>query len=473
MKKSKLISLLETFNSSEWERFKSFLRAEYFNKNKSALELYYYLYDRKEELCKVNKSDACKEISTNIPFSQAKLAYTISDLFQLAEQFLSVERFLSDSIKHKSTALEIYSERNLQKHYRYLYNTLSEELELEKYSSESLLAGYQLNKVALVHFTKRKVRKYDPSIMESYLSLNSFYYLSLLKNICTILSWRGVVSGELSTSEVSMKLIEALLEKIDDQAPLIQIYLIIYQLYDTGNPQNAERFNKMMALVDEYREEIEKGEMREVYLAAINFGVREIRRGNTEYISPVLRIYDESIESGYLFEDNYLSHWTYTNVIRLGLQSNRFEWTEQFMYKYRELLPPEFKDDAFNLNFADLLFNTEKYDDVLEHLLQLTFSDPSYQLASRIILIKTFYEQGNIESLLSALASFSVYLKRNKTISNAYKKTCLNFCGLLNQIMRNNPKKRAQVQEKIKTTQPLAERAWLLKVWEEQGKKAY
>ena len=71
-------------------------------------------------------------------------------------------------------------------------------------------------------------------------------------------------------------------------------------------------------------------------------------------------------------------------------------------------------------------------------------------------------------TLFSVLASFSVYLRRNKHISSTLKKSCLNFCNLLHQILKVNQKKFDQLEEKVKTLQPLAERAWLSAVLKEQ-----
>ena len=106
----------------------------------------------------------------------------------------------------------------------------------------------------------------------------------------------------------------------------------------------------------------------------------------------------------------------------------------------------------------------------MSHLSQLNFSDLFYHMGSRTVLIKTYYESEEIESLLSLLASFSNFLRRNKKIAPGLKKTYLNFCNLLFNILKNNPKKRDRIKEEIQSTQPLAERSWLLKVWGEQGK---
>ena len=84
-----------------------------------------------------------------------------------------------------------------------------------------------------------------------------------------------------------------------------------------------------------------------------------------------------------------------------------------------------------------------------------------------MLLIKTFYEMDDIEPLLSILASFSVWLRRNRNISANLKKSCLHFCSLLHKVLNNNPRKRELIQQKIRETQPLADRHWLMKVFEE------
>ncbi len=98
----------------------------------------------------------------------------------------------------------------------------------------------------------------------------------------------------------------------------------------------------------------------------------------------------------------------------------------------------------------------------------MEFSDLNYQLGSRVMLIKTYYELEEIESLLSSLASFRNFLRRNKKISQPLRRPYLNFCNLLHQILRQNHKQPSQIEQSIRESDFLAERAWLLRLFDEQ-----
>ena len=52
-------------------------------------------------------------------------------------------------------------------------------------------------------------------------------------------------------------------------------------------------------------------------------------------------------------------------------------------------------------------------------------------------------------------------------IADNMRKPYLNFCILLNKLLRPQKKKREALLEQIKAAQPLNDRNWLLKVWEE------
>jgi hypothetical protein len=83
------------------------------------------------------------------------------------------------------------------------------------------------------------------------------------------------------------------------------------------------------------------------------------------------------------------------------------------------------------------------------------------------MLLKSFYATDALDALSSQLASFMMFLRRNKKISNDYKQTLLNFCSLLHLILRSRPDKKEQVLQKINNTRQKVEGDWLRKVAEE------
>ena len=82
------------------------------------------------------------------------------------------------------------------------------------------------------------------------------------------------------------------------------------------------------------------------------------------------------------------------------------------------------------------------------------------------MLIKIYYEIDEEEALLSLIASFTIYLKRNKKIASNIINTYLNFTSLTYQIIKAKPNKLPAILEKIKTIEPLTDRRWLISIGE-------
>ena len=85
-------------------------------------------------------------------------------------------------------------------------------------------------------------------------------------------------------------------------------------------------------------------------------------------------------------------------------------------------------------------------------------------LGARVLLAKIHYETGAEEALLSLLASFTIFLQRNKQISRSLKRAYLNFCQLFARMLRTPPAKMDHIIQTIQTTQPLTDKEWLLRI---------
>jgi hypothetical protein len=79
-----------------------------------------------------------------------------------------------------------------------------------------------------------------------------------------------------------------------------------------------------------------------------------------------------------------------------------------------------------------------------------------------MMLLKIYYELEEEGALLSLLASFSLFLKRNKQVSKQAREMYLNFCKILQSITRRNIKHLPKIKQKIQEAKLLLERRWLL-----------
>lgn len=152
-------------------------------------------------------------------------------------------------------------------------------------------------------------------------------------------------------------------------------------------------------------------------------------------------------------------------MVKLSLRLQHYTWIESFIQEYAPKLPGSFRENALHYNLAELYYYTNRFDQAQEHLNQVAFSDLNYYLGARVLLAKIFYETDEEEALLSLISSFTIFLKRNKQLSNNLKHTYLNFCQILFQILRRSPAQMKKLQEKISNTSLLTDRAWLENIY--------
>ena len=156
----------------------------------------------------------------------------------------------------------------------------------------------------------------------------------------------------------------------------------------------------------------------------------------------------------------------FTNIVKLSLRLKRYEWVEPFIREYAPQLPVAFRENALHYNLAELFYYTHRNDDAQQHLIKVAYSDLNYYLGARVMLAKIYYESGHTEPLLSLIAAFMIFLKRNKQISADLKQTYLNFCDILFQLTRPHPKKMVLLGETIRNTSLLTDRSWLMAQYE-------
>ena len=464
MRKIKLISLLSSLPPQDFKQFIDFIRSPYHNPNPELTALMDYLqklYPRfPEDLL------SPESINQNVPklkgLDKKALSYRISALQKLTEEFLGFQE-----LKRKKQLVEVQTLRaltrlNAEKDYKYLYGRISKEIiEKNKEDSDKLYYKYLLADIATDHFGAKEVRSHDENIQIASNSLDDFYFLQKLKYSCEMLNRQAILSEQFSIP--FMEQVEQYLSQQGNLSLLTKIYLQIY--YSILHPDQDAYFTALIPLMQQSISVVSKEELRAIYLYAINISVRKIRMGKSEYLATTLNLYLEGIETKAIYDNDYLSHWTYDNTLKLALRLQKFELFEEFIHRYNKELKPQFRKDALQYNLAEFYFLKGDNEQTIYHLNKVEFTDIKYIIGSRVLLIKTYYRSNAYDPMLSALASFTMYMKRKKDVAVSFKAGIINFCTLLNQILRQNHKKKEQLKQSLQETQPLIERPWLLKVY--------
>jgi len=113
---------------------------------------------------------------------------------------------------------------------------------------------------------------------------------------------------------------------------------------------------------------------------------------------------------------------------------------------------------------AQLHFYLKNYSEVLQLLQQVEYLNIFYKLGSKKLLIETFYELQEWDSLDSAMNAFRVFIHRNDEISDLHKKNNQNFINFLYKMVNAgsiNSGRIGQLIAQLHKTKVIAERQWL------------
>ncbi|MFK7980997.1 MAG: hypothetical protein AB8G86_13510 [Saprospiraceae bacterium] len=468
MTQSKLILLLKTFKKSEWRRFKEFLASPYFNKRTDLIAFFSYIANIHPDFSekKLNKTTVFKKLYPNQIYDDKQMRYLMNYTLKAAEQFLGQQKITELSLMN-NYILEALVDKNLEKHSKRYFDKIEEnQEEIQEKSVIYYYSKYKLADTANKHFNNQDLRKDDSNLKLASENLDLFYFYNKLKYSCEMLNRQKVFSTKYDL--VFTNLLHEYLEKRNIQKePLIAIYFQIFVLQSKAYA--TENFEVLKGLIQKYNLVIPSIEKQHIYSYAINYCGRQIKFNNNAlyYVDQCLTLYLEGIQQEFLFVNGHLSPWNFKNVVKLAVNLKRFDWTAKFIQTYYKKLAPEFQEDALHYNLADLAYRRKNYKDAQYHLLRVQYSDVFYTLGAKTMLLKIYYENNEIESLFSLIASFSIYLRRNKQVSNNFRETYLNFTMLLHQIIRANKLKIPSIIDKINKTALVTNRSWLLQICQE------
>lgn len=468
MKKRKAILLLKSFSPQEMEAFRQFLASPYYNEDEVLVRLFDVLQPHYPDFSGVGftKAGVFRSVFAGRAYDDKALRYLLSDLTRLLEQFIAVRRIEAQPFQLRLALLEGLSEKEIHKGYRRVNRQLEAAVDTAEVSgSELFFTKMKLSEIREKHFQQQRLRRFDAGLQHFADDLDKYYFLNRLKIACGMLDQQTILQAEyhLNISPEWVKHLEA--NRFYDD-PLIQLYYTIFQAL--RDEANERYFIELTAFLNRAALSIALLDLKDIYLFAINYCARKIRQGKDGYVDEALRLYRVGIEKGILLDDTGLSPWTFTNVVKLALRQRQYEWIESFINKYAPMLPEQFRENALHYNLAELYYYTDRYDRAQRHLIQVAFSsDLNYYLGARVLLAKIYYESGEEEALLSLISSFTVFLKRNKELSTPLKRTYLNFCQILFQILRRSPRRMEKLRETINDSELLTDRAWLERIYSE------
>lgn len=465
MKEYKLLLLVNGMNRKEYKEFGKFVHSEFYNTNVKIVELFDYLINEKSafEEGKPNKKRIYEHLFPGKKYKDLHCRQYLSNLTSLIEQYFFTKRFNESEDLKTQLLLEEMIERNSEK----LFNhTLLKTKTSKKYKNgDQYLNDFKIEDIKnryISHFAQRQNRFIaQPDYANTIKQLDTFYLIYKLKYCCELLNYKTI--GAVEQETILLDEILELLQKEDySEIPAVTIYHNI--LLNLIEPEIESHYTKFIDTLKENDHLFPQLETREMYIYAQNFCIRQINKGSNEYLFELLTIYKILLNRGIILVNDELSPWDYKNIVVSALRCSDFDWVESFIEEYKESLPIEERENAYIYNLAKFHFYKKNYGSVMQLLQKVEYNDVFYSLDSKAMLLKTYYELNELDSLFSLLDSFNSFLRRKKQLSKQRVESYKNLIKLVKKLVKLNSKtlrNTHEILEEIRNTKPLADSSWL------------
>lgn len=395
------------------------------------------------------------------PFDARHLRHVMSYLLDVVRQYLAWSEWHADAAEQQRYLVQALRNRGLDQLFEKAWQRAEDTAEESPVRDARYhFRRYQLQQENLERAARRE-RTARFSLQPLPDELTAFYVSEMLRHACAAHTHEAV-AGQAYRIELLNAILEAAGQAEMLQMPAVAVYYHAYQML--RQPEAAEPFERLKALLAEHEARFSPEEMRGLYLMAINGCIRRMNAGQRAYIREAFDLYRAALERDFLTENGILSGFTYKNILRVGIALGEHAWTEAFLEQYRAHLHPDERDTLYRYNLAYLRFQQRNYATAMPLLQQTDLEDPLNNLDARRMLLRMYVELGEWDALESLLQSFSAYLRRQKNLG--YHRTTntklIYFAKKLLELNRNDPAARAALRDEIGAAPDVAERAWLL-----------
>ena len=458
MEKSALLLLARSFSPIEIREVRKFLNSPFFNQRQDVGLLFEHL---------VTKGDATKEsawakvMGKHLPVEEQKLRLLMSYLHHLLEQYVAVKELLSSDLDTQLQLAIAYRKRNMPIAFQRVRKNLHKTIEAQplrnaKYHERLYLIDWESHQIAYPQ------NPTDVSLLQSASkSVDTAFLAKKLQMVCLLAAHQTVYkSGEEEGWE------EELVARAEqgELAGLtaIAIYLHCYRML--RKPLEEIHFQRFKSILLESGAHFSSEELHGLFILAINYCVRRLNAGDAQYYREALDLYKEGLSKNHLLEEGALSRFTYHNIVAIGLHVGELEWVRFFINEYRNRLERRYRESVFSFNLARLAYAERNHDHVLELLQKANYRDPLHNLAAKTLLLKTYFDLGELDSLQSLLDAMRNYIQR-KRVLGYHRTNYLNIIRYAEKLLRLPPQDRAaaaSLRDAIEKEEVLTEKAFFI-----------
>ncbi|MCB0520182.1 MAG: hypothetical protein H6577_19720 [Lewinellaceae bacterium] len=453
--------LFQSLTAAEVRQFRKFAASPYFNGRPQLCLLLDYFAKNGHQPAAPDPEKAFKAAFPAEQYDDQKWRLTLSQLFKLAEQFIAWQELATGENLGLSLS-QAYRKRGLANHFQ---RTI-QKLEKQQESTETRSAGFHENqyKIAWEKYRSHSAGKRTEAfnLQEVSDAMDAAFIARKLRHVCFSLSHQAVYQAE-----YRFGLLDEILREVRESpwlldSPAINLYYHCFHALKTGSGESD--FEVFKNLLFDQGHLLPSEEQRNLFLLAINNGIRQINAGRPAYDRPVLDLYRTALDNDLLLENGHLSRFAFNNIVAIAVRIGETDWVENFIHQYKNSLEREHRNATFSLNLARLQYTRKNYKEALLQLQHSDYKDLINNLIAKTLQLKIYYETNEYEVLEAHLRNMKTYIRRQRAIGY-HKQNYLNIIRFTQALVEMNPfakKEHTALRDAILNERSLTEKDWLL-----------
>lgn len=427
MHKSKLIQYLSLFSKQDLRAFKDFVHSPYFNKHQKTKELLDQILKTPSwNSPQLQKEKIFKKVFPNQKFEEQLLRTLMSYLVQLIHRFYSqIENESKADVQQiglLKTALQNGQKKMFERNANIWENTFSAS---SIQDSNYFLQESRFHRL-MDNFDIKYGKRISGGFLEQALSnFDAFYIGEKLRMTCEMLA-RKQVMGQNYSFSLTHELITFLEKEKSyfESIPGVWVYFLIYKMI---TEDRSDYFFELKKRLGKEAPFFKHQEGRDLYTHALNYCIGKLNLGATEFRKETFELYQQMLMNELLFVEEVLPQWDYTNIVSLGCDLQEKEWTKNFILEQKKYLPKEERENTYTYNLAAYHYSQNEYAQAIDLLQQVEFTEIYYNLLTRILMLKIYFETQDWQALDSFLETFRIYILRNKKLGDSRRRSGLNL----------------------------------------------
>lgn len=470
MKNSNLLEIFRTFSVKEIKEFKYFVTSPYFNKSESVILLFEHIKKHYPEFPedKIEKEYVYSRIFKGAEYNDGFMRKVMHSLFQLAENYISISGFTSNSRAVNDMLLQQYFTRNSSSLFIKTWkNTIPSSEKNELMGSEQFYYSYLSSYRYLAYGAEHKNVDFikfagKNDLLEPFEYLQGHYYSSAMNLYEYYLNTQRMARFEIDDSYFE-SIFNSFDQKVISKYPLLKMHYNMIKMLK--EPLNEDYFFENKKLLLENKSPIAPIDLENIYINMQNYCMRKIRANREEYSRELFEIYKMELANNEYSAEKHISVILYRNIVFTSLQISETEFAVNFAEKYKEYLPEDGISNYYYVK-AHIFLKKGEFEEIGKYLSRIKSADEMLKADIKSMYILLYYETEAYDQLYSIIDTFRHFLKKNTGLSDERKNVYglfVNLSARLAGIKENfSLEKLHRLKTEITGTENLINKKWLL-----------